>query len=51
MAGLAGSIAGWVVEDLTRPYLGIAGSAAVSLLVFVAAYVKVRKWLRDLRDS
>ena len=40
-----------MIEDLTRPHLGVAGSAAVSLLVFTVVFVKLRKWLRELRDS
>ncbi len=51
MAGLAGSVAGWLVGDSLRPYLGVVGSGVVSLLVVAAVFVRVRKWLRELRNG
>ena len=51
MAGLAASIAGWLIEDAIQPYLGIAGGAGVSLVVSTIVFLRLRRWLRDLRNE
>lgn len=51
MAGLASSIAGWLIEDALQPHLGIAGGACVSLVVSTLVFLRLRRWLRDLRQE
>jgi hypothetical protein len=51
MAGLVSSLAGWLIEDAIQPYLGMAGAAGVSLVVSMLVFVRLRRWLRDLRSE
>ncbi len=51
MAGLVGSVVGWLVGDLVRPYLGIRLAALLSLAAAAAVFFPVRRWLRELRGE
>jgi hypothetical protein len=51
MAGVAASLAGWLIEDAVQPYAGVVVAASISLLVSTAVFVVLRKWLLGLRDG
>jgi len=51
MAGLVGSVAGWLIEDLTQPYLPLPLRALLSLAAAAAVFFPVRNWLRELRGG
>ncbi len=51
MAGLAGSVVGWMVEDLTQPYLPLPIRALLGLAAATAVFFLVRNWLRELRGD
>ncbi len=51
MAGLVGSVVGWLIEDLTRPFLPLPIRAALGLAAAVAVFFPVRNWLRELRGD
>ncbi|HUQ87619.1 MAG TPA: hypothetical protein VM096_08680 [Vicinamibacterales bacterium] len=48
-AALIASIAGWVLDAIVSPFLGITGRILISIVVTTYIYVYARNWLRDLR--
>ena len=46
---LAALLAGWIIEDLARPYLGPGLTLAVSFGVSTVVFFVARKWLIELR--
>jgi len=48
-AGLAGLLAGWLVDGLLQPYLGTSATLLLSLAVSTVVFFAARKWLLDLR--
>ncbi len=51
MAGLVASVAGWAMDDLLQPYLGMGATLALSLLGSTAIFLIVRRWLNELRGG
>lgn len=50
-AGLVASLAGWLVEDLLEPYLGMGFALILSLVSSTLAFYAARKWLLELRGQ
>jgi hypothetical protein len=50
-AALAASLAGWMIEDVTQPYLGLAIAMVLSLACSTAIFFAARRWLTDLRGQ
>lgn len=50
-AGLAASLAGWVLDDLFQPYLGMGVALVLSLVGSTSVFFYVRRWLVDLRGK
>ena len=49
VAAVIASLAGWLIDTLIAPYLGIAPRIFISIVVTTYVYVYARNWLRDLR--
>ena len=50
-AGLAASFAGWIIDDLLQPYLGMGPTLIVSLVCSTLVFFFARKWLIELRGG
>ena len=50
-AALAASLAGWMIEDVTQPYLGLAFALVLSLACSTGVFYAARRWLTDLRGQ
>jgi hypothetical protein len=48
-AGLVASLAGWVIDDLFRPYLGTGATLLLSVVASSLVFFYARRWLIDLR--
>jgi hypothetical protein len=48
-AGLVASLAGWMVEDLVEPHLGMGFALILSLVSSTVVFYAARKWLIELR--
>jgi uncharacterized membrane protein YdjX (TVP38/TMEM64 family) len=48
-AGLAAMLAGWVIDAVFEPYLGIGATLMLSFVGSTLAFYFARKWLKDLR--
>jgi hypothetical protein len=48
-AGLAASLAGWMVDGLVEPFAGTGVAIAVSLVCSTVVFFVARKWLIELR--
>jgi len=48
-AALMASLAGWVIDDLFQPYLGVGVTLALSLVASSLAFLYARRWLLELR--
>ena len=51
MAGLVASVAGWFMDDLLEPYLGMGFTLALSFVCSTVIFLMVRKWLNELRGA
>ena len=51
VAGIVASLAGWLVEDLLSPLLGMGPTVIVSLVFTSALFFVMRKWLVGLREG
>ncbi len=51
MAGFVASVAGWMIDDLVQPYLGMGVTLVLSLACSTVIFLAARKWLRELRGS
>ncbi|MFI5183775.1 MAG: hypothetical protein ACHQNV_05220 [Vicinamibacteria bacterium] len=51
MAGLVASLAGWMIDDLVRPYLGAGVTLVLSLACSTILFFVARKWLTELRGK
>ena len=49
VAGLVASLAGWMIDDLLQPYLGMGATLLLSLVCSTLVFFVGRKWLRDMR--
>lgn len=50
-ATLAAMLAGWAIDDMLQPYLGLGLTLFISALGSTAVFFVARKWLKDLRDG
>lgn len=50
-AALAASFAGWIIDDLLQPYLGMGPTLIVSLVCSTLVFFLARRWLIDLRGG
>jgi hypothetical protein len=50
-AGLIASIAGWIVDAMVEPFVGIGARILIGFVVSVYVYVYARNWLIKLRDG
>ncbi len=48
-AGIVASLAGWMVDDLIQPYLGMGFAFLLSFVSSTVVFYVARKWLIDLR--
>lgn len=48
-AGVVASLAGWILDDMLQPYLGLGATLLVSLVGSALIFFYARKWLTDLR--
>jgi hypothetical protein len=48
-AGLAATLAGWVVDGLLQPYLDTGVTLLLSFAVSTVIFFIARRWLLDLR--
>ena len=49
VAGLVASLAGWLIDDLVQPVLGVGLTLTLSLACSTVIFFMVRKWLIKLR--
>ena len=49
VAGLVASLAGWMIDDLVQPYLGMGVTLALSLAFSTTIFFVARRWLTELR--
>lgn len=47
-AGLA-SLAGWILDEVFQPYLGMSATLMLSFVVSTLVFFYVRRWLVELR--
>ena len=50
-AAVAASFAGWIIDDLLQPYLGMGPTLLVSLVCSSLVFFLARRWLIDLRGG
>jgi hypothetical protein len=48
-AGIVASLAGWMVDDLIQPYLGMGFAFFLSFVSSTVIFYVARNWLIDLR--
>ncbi len=51
VAAAVASLAGWVLDDLLQPYLGMGMTLVLTLVVSTLVFFYVRRWLVDLRGK
>ena len=49
VATAVASLAGWVLDDLLQPYLGMGLTLVLTLVASTLIFFYVRRWLVDLR--
>ena len=50
-AALAATLAGWVIDELFEPYLGVASTLVISFAVSTVVFFVVQRRLKALRDG
>ena len=50
-AGLVASVAGWLIDDVVQPYLGVGARVVLSLVCTTVIFFVARRWLIQLRGS
>jgi hypothetical protein len=50
-AGGAASLAGWILDELFQPYLGMGVTLVLSLVASTLIFFYVRRWLVELRGK
>jgi hypothetical protein len=48
-AAIIASIAGWILDTIASPFIGLTGRIFLGIVVTTYVYVYARNWLRDLR--
>jgi hypothetical protein len=49
-ASLAAMLAGWMIDGLLQPYLGVGPTLMLSFAVSTVVFFVAHKWLKELRD-
>jgi uncharacterized membrane protein YdjX (TVP38/TMEM64 family) len=49
-AGVVAMLAGWIIDDMLQPLLGMGLTLFVSFAGSTVVFFTARKWLRELRD-
>jgi uncharacterized membrane protein YdjX (TVP38/TMEM64 family) len=50
-AGVVAIFAGWIIDDMLQPLLGMGLTLLVSFAGSTVIFFVARKWLRELRDG
>lgn len=50
-AAIIASLAGWMIDAIIEPFMGIGGRIFVGLVTSTFIYVYARNWLKKLRDG
>jgi hypothetical protein len=50
-AAVVASVAGWILDELFQPYLGVGVTLVFSLVASTLIFFYVRRWLVDLRGQ
>jgi len=50
-AGLVASVAGWMLDGVLQPFLGVGARAVLSLVCSTVIFFIARRWLRELRGK
>ncbi len=50
-AGLVASLAGWAIDDLLQPYLGMGPTLLLSFASSTVIFFVARRWLAELRGG
>jgi hypothetical protein len=45
------SLAGWILDELFQPYLGVGATLFLSFVVSTLIFFYVRRWLLELRGK
>lgn len=48
-ASMAALLAGWMIDDLLQPFLGLGATLLLSFVGSTVVFFIARKWLLDLR--
>jgi hypothetical protein len=49
-AGVAAMLAGWMIDGVLEPYLGVGLTLILSFAGSTVVFFVAHKWLKDLRD-
>ena len=49
-AGVAAMLAGWMIDSVLEPYLGMGLTLMLSFAGSTVVFFLARRWLKDLRD-
>jgi hypothetical protein len=49
-AAVAAMLAGWMIDAMLEPYLGMGPTLMLSFVASTVIFFVVQKWLKDLRD-
>jgi hypothetical protein len=50
-AAVVASLAGWILDELFQPYLGVGLTLVFSLIASTLIFFYARRWLVDLRGK
>ena len=50
-AGVAAMLAGWLIDELLQPYLGVGLTLMLSFAGSTVVFFVAKKWLKDLRGQ
>jgi uncharacterized membrane protein YdjX (TVP38/TMEM64 family) len=50
-AGVVAMLAGWIIDDMLQPFLGMGPTLLASFVGSTVVFFAVRKWLRELRGG
>jgi hypothetical protein len=50
-AAVVASLAGWILDELFQPYLGVGVTLVFSLVASTLIFFYVRRWLVELRGK
>ena len=50
-AGVAAMLAGWMIDAVFQPFLGLGPTLVLSFVGSTVVFFVARKWLKDMRDG